>query len=275
MSNLTASPENVPVFVLCGGRGTRLGLAADGRPKPMIEVGGEPLLIHLIRSYARFGFRRFVLCTGHRHEVIAGYFLNYSAITNDFTIDLASREVAYHQSDRAPDWQVTIAHTGDATMTGARIARAAARHLDAEQHFAVTYGDGLTDADLGAELDFHLSHGRIGTVLSVNPPSQFGEFRLDEGGRPAFSEKPLMGDRWINGGFFFFRRRFLDYLSPDPTCVLEEGPLRRLTADRQLELFRHHGFWSCIDTIRDRDRIDALCASGSRPWLERVCDAAD
>ena len=269
------APEDIPVFILCGGQGTRLGSAAEGRPKPMVEVGGQPLLTHVMQSYARFGFRRFILCTGFRDEVITSYFLNYAGIANDFTIDLSSRAVAFHQSERAPNWQVTIAHTGANCMTGARVARAAARHLGNEPCFAVTYGDGLTDADLLAELEFHAAHRRIGTVLAVNPVSQFGEFRIDSSGQPIFAEKPRLSDSWINGGFFLFRRRFLDYLSTDPSCVLEQQPLKRLVDDGELALFHHEGFWSCMDTIRDRDRINTLCANGSRPWLGKRADAAD
>lgn len=260
-------PENTPVFILCGGQGTRLGEAGRLRPKPLIEVGDQPLVIHIMRTYRRFGFRRFVLCTGHRHDVISSYFLDLAGIANDFSIDLATREVAYHQSAGAPDWHVTIAQTGKATMTGARLARAAARYLGDAEHFAITYGDGLTDADLGAEFAHHLDHDRLGTVLAVNPPCQFGRFDLAAGELRGFVEKPLDEQHWINGGYFFFRRGFLDYLDTDDGCVLEREPLQRLAADGELELYRHKGFWSCVDTVADRDRVAALYEAGSSPWL--------
>lgn len=272
-------PETVPIFILCGGLGTRLGSTAGNRPKPLVEIGDEPIVAHIMRSYRRFGFRRFILCTGHRHEMVSSYFLDFAGITNDFTVDLATREVWYHQSSKAPDWQVTIANTGRNAMTGARIARAAARYLGAESHFGVTYGDGLTDADLAAELDFHLGHDRLGTGLAVNPPSQFGRFDLAGGDVRGFVEKPLEGDAWINGGFFFFRRDFLSYLSDEDDCVLERAPLQALARDGELSLYRHQGFWSCIDTAADRDRVSALYESGARPWLGQVpageVDAAD
>ena len=268
-------PEIVPIFILCGGLGTRLGNAAGNRPKPLLEIGDQPIVTHIMRSYRRFGFRRFVLCTGHRHDVVSSYFLDYPGIANDFTVDLATREVSYHQSSGSPDWRVTIAHTGKATMTGARVARAAGRYLGDEAHFGVTYGDGLTDADLGAEFAFHQGHQKLGTALGVHPPSQFGCFDVDVdgdggGGVRGFAEKPSAETGWINGGFFFFRRGFLQYLDEHPGCVLEREPLQRLAREGELELFRHQGFWSCIDTVSDRDKVAALCEDGTTPWLGPV-----
>jgi glucose-1-phosphate cytidylyltransferase len=265
MSSFT--PDTVPIFILCGGLGTRLAGADGNRPKPLLEIGDQPIVTHIMRSYRRFGFRRFVLCTGHRHDVVSSYFLDYPGIANDFTVDLATREICYHQSTGAPDWRVTIAHTGKGTMTGARIARAAARYLGDSAHFGVTYGDGLTDADLGDEFAFHLSHRKLGTVLGVHPPSQFGCFDVDSTGVRGFAEKPAAEANWINGGFFFFRRGFLAYLDQTPDCVLEREPLQRLAREGELELYRYQGFWSCIDTVSDRDRVAALCEDGATPWL--------
>jgi len=260
-------PESVPIFILCGGLGTRLAGAAGNRPKPLLEIGDQPIVTHIMRSYRRFGFRRFVLCTGHRHDVVSSYFLDYPGIANDFTVDLATREVHYHPSTGAPDWRVTIAHTGKHTMTGGRIARAAGRYLGLAPHFGVTYGDGLTDADLGAEFAFHLTHDKLGTVLGVHPPSQFGCFSVEGGDVRGFAEKPLSEAGWINGGFFFFRRGFLGYLDERESCVLEREPLQLLAAQGELQLYRHQGFWSCIDTVSDRDRVAALCEHGTTPWL--------
>jgi glucose-1-phosphate cytidylyltransferase len=260
-------PEHVPIFILCGGLGTRLGSAAGNRPKPLVEIGDQPIVTHIMRSYRRFGFRRFILCTGHRHDVVSSYFLDYPGIANDFTVDLATHEIWYHQSSGTPDWQVTVAHTGKRAMTGARIARAAARYLGDHGHFGVTYGDGLTDADLGAEFAYHLNHEQLGTGLAVNPPSQFGCFDLADGDVRGFAEKPLTEAAWINGGFFFFRRDFLRYLSDEDGCVLEREPLQRLARDGELKLFHHQGFWSCIDTVSDRDRLSALYETGATPWL--------
>ncbi|MCB2013115.1 MAG: NTP transferase domain-containing protein [Geminicoccaceae bacterium] len=266
-------PENVPVFILCGGLGSRLGALAADRPKPMVEIDGEPILQHVMRCYARFGFRRFVLCTGHRDEVIARHFLDFSAIHEDFTVDLATRSLAFHQTGSLPDWQVTIAHTGRDCMTGARLARAASRYMDDAENFALTYADGVCNADLGAELLFHLVHRHIGTVLAVHPQSAYGEFLRGESGLPVFSEKPRDEDRWISGGFFFFHRRFLDYLSHDPDCVLEGEPLARLSREHELALFHHDGFWSSMDTPCDHARMNALCEDGSAPWHEEEADA--
>lgn len=260
------TPASVPVLILCGGQGTRLGEGAAGRPKPMLDIGEDPMLLHIMRWYDRFGFRRFILCTGHGGAVIADYFTQFSARHADFTVETASRAITYHQRERQPDWEVTVAHTGTRAMTGARVARAAAHYLGKAEHFALTYGDGLTDADLGAELDFHLGHDRLGTVLGVHPPSQFGRFELHEAGAAAFVEKPQQTAEWVNGGFFLFRRGFLDYLSPDDGCVLEGEPLRRLAADGQLAVHRHDGFWSCVDTVKDRDAMRGLWEGGAAPW---------
>lgn len=258
--------RDVPIFILCGGMGSRLGEAAAMRPKPMLDIGDKPMLLHIMSCYGRFGFRRFVLCTGHLSEVIAGYFLNLAAFNADCTIELATRTVSYHQRERLPDWEVTIAFTGARTMTGGRLARAADRYLGDAEHFGVTYGDGLTDADLGEELAFHLDHGRLGTVLGVQPPSQFGWLALHEDGAAGFAEKPRRADELVNGGFFFFHRNFLHYLSPDDDCVLEQGPLQRLSRDGELKVYRHGGYWSCVDTPRDRDEVQGLWEAGVAPW---------
>jgi glucose-1-phosphate cytidylyltransferase len=262
----TPEPADIPIFLLCGGQGTRLGEAAAMRPKPMLDIGEKPMLLHIMRWYGHFGFRRFVLCTGHRSEVISGYFANFASLNSDFTVDLAEQSISYHHQERLPEWQVTVAFTGVGAMTGARLARAAGRYLGEAQHFGVTYGDGLTDADLAHELRFHIGHGRLGTILGVQPPSQFGRLALHEDGSASFTEKPRRTDDIVNGGFFFFRRGFLDYLSPDEGCVLEQEPLRRLTSDGELRVYRHGGFWSCVDTLRDREEVQGLWEAGAGPW---------
>jgi len=256
----------IPVFILCGGLGTRLGEATSTRPKPMIEIGDRPMLTHVMGCYDRHGYRRFILCTGYKADVISTYFLNFAGVHADFTIDLRSGAVSRHQIGYTPDWEVTIAHTGANAMTGARIARAAARYLGDAEHFAVTYGDGLTDADLGEELAYHLGHGALATVLAINRPSQFGRIELHEDGAAGFCEKPTSNSEWINGGFFLFRRAALDYLSADETCVLERDALPRLAAERQLRVFRWGGFWSCVDTVPDQRHAAALWESGAAPW---------
>lgn len=255
------------MFVLCGGLGTRLREETEVRPKPMVPVGGRPILWHVMRAYARHGFKRFVLCLGYKAEVIKSYFLNYASMNSDFTVGLKTNDLTVHSIDHQEDWQVTLADTGELTMTGARVARAAARYLGDAPQFAVTYGDGLTDADLGAEYRFHLEQKRIGTVLGVNPPSRFGELKVDGHRVQEFSEKPDFADSWINGGYFFFQRAFLPYLSPDEGCVLEREPLARLARDGQLSICMHRGFWACMDTQRDREQLEKLWASGKAPWV--------
>lgn len=234
------TPSDVPVFVLCGGLGTRLKEETEFRPKPMVPIGDEPILAHILRSYRQHGFERFVLCLGFKAEVIEEAF--------------------------AGDDGVTLVRTGDSAMTGARVARAAQQCLGDAGHFGVTYGDGLTDADLAAELDFHLAHGGIGTVLGVNPPSRFGELKIDGDTVVEFDEKPQIRDHWVNGGYFFFKRDFLDYLSTDDDCVLEQEPLVRLARDGGLTVFRHPGYWASMDTQRDMEQLTELYASGKAPW---------
>jgi glucose-1-phosphate cytidylyltransferase len=259
-------PRHVPVFVLCGGLGTRLKEQTELIPKPMVPVGKHPILWHIMNSYARHGFRRFVLCLGYKAEVIKAYFLNYASMNSDFTVELKTNNLTVHSVDHEQDWQVTLACTGESAMTGARVARAAAKYLGEAEHFAVTYGDGLTDADLRAELDFHVGHGRVGTVLGVNPPSRFGQIKLDGDRVLRFEEKPEFTDEWVNGGYFFFRCAFLSYLAQDEACVLERAPLVQLARDGQLAMFRHTGFWACMDTQRDLDALNNLWKDRRAPW---------
>jgi glucose-1-phosphate cytidylyltransferase len=241
-----ADAAATPIFILCGGLGTRLKEETEFRPKPMVPVGNRPILWHIMRSYSAHGFKRFVLCLGYLGHVIEEYFSDPSAASDD--------------------WEVTLVDTGEAAMTGARVARAAELHLGDVEYFGVTYGDGLTDADLAAELAFHADKGRIGTILGVNPPSRFGQLTLDGDRVLTFSEKPEFRDDWINGGYLFFKRDFTSYLSPEDSCVLESQPLVRLAADAELSVFRHRGFWFAMDTQRDREQLEEIWAAGEAPW---------
>lgn len=263
---MRAARNDTPVFILCGGLGTRLKEETEFRPKPMVTIGGRPILLHIMRLYAHHGFRRFVLCLGFKGEMIKSYFLSYAHFHSDLKIDLRTNEVAVLSTSHADDWEVTLCDTGESAMTGARVARAAGRYLGGAEDFAVTYGDGLTDANLDDEFEFHLAHGKIGTILGINPPSRFGELRTDGTGVLEFKEKPTLHEAVINGGYFFFKRDFLRYLSEDDDCVLERNPLVRLAEDGHLELYRHEGYWACMDTQRDRDELDALWVSGNAPW---------
>lgn len=260
-----AEAGRVPVMILAGGLGTRLKEHTEFRPKPMVEIGNRPILWHIMRWYGRFGFRKFIICTGFRSEVIKEYFLNYRAMNSDFTVALRTEDVRYHRLTHNDDWEVTVTFTGEGAMTGARIARAAGYLGDAEV-FAVTYGDGLCNVDLSKELAFHLGHGAIGTVLGINPPSRFGELRTDSERVIEFAEKPELTGSWINGGYFFFRREFLRFISSEENCVLEQEPLRQLSTVRELAMFRHDGFWACMDTQRDKEHLEELWASGTAPW---------
>lgn len=259
--------RNVPVFVLCGGLGTRFREETEFRPKPMIAIGSHPILWHIMRIYSMHGFKKFVLCVGYKAEVIKSYFLNYMSMNADFTVNLKSNQTTIHSVDHDQDWTVTLADTGELTMTGGRIARATEKYLGDASHFAVTYGDGVTNANLTDEFAFHCKHNLLGTVLGVNPPSRFGEFKLDGHRVDRFEEKPDLHENWVNGGYFFFRRDFTKYLSKDESCVLEKQPLAKLAADRQLAMYQHQGYWACMDTQRDRDALAALYTAGKAPWL--------
>jgi glucose-1-phosphate cytidylyltransferase len=232
----------------------------------MVPIGDHPILWHIMQTYSHYGFKRFILCLGYKAEVIKSYFLNYPTMNSDFTIELKRNDVAVHEIDHREDWNVTLVDTGALTMTGARVARAAAKYLNGAPHFAVTYGDGVTDANLSDEFQFHLKQGRIGTVLGVNPPSRFGELKLNGEEVVEFAEKPEFADNWINGGYFFFKRDMLRYLSQDEKCVLEGEPLVNVARDRELSICKHRGFWFAMDTQRDRDHLNKLWEAGNAPW---------
>jgi glucose-1-phosphate cytidylyltransferase len=268
------SSADIPVFILAGGLGTRFKEQTEFRPKPMIEVGNHPIIWHIIRWYCHFGFKKFVICTGFKSEVIKDYFLNYNSMNSDFSVDLSNGTVTYHGAHHDDDCEVTIAYTGELTMTGGRLGRATNKYLGGAEHFAVTYGDGLTDANLEAELNFHIAHGKLGTLLAINPPSRFGELMTKGDTIVNFAEKPSLRHSWINGGYFFFRRSFVEYLTTDENLVLEREPLTRLSDGGELQIFRHAGFWACMDTQRDKDMLDDLWKSGNAPWaIRRVADS--
>jgi len=259
---------DIPVFILCGGLGTRIKEETEFRPKPMVPIGEHPILWHVMQGYARHGFRRFVLCLGFRADVVKDYFNNFHLRNADSTINLKTNQVIVHEQQRELDWEVTLAFTGEKNMTGSRTAQAARKYLGHAEQFAVTYGDGLTDANLAEEFRCHLAEKKLGTVLGVNPPSRFGEIKVEGNRVVEFAEKPDLEGHWINGGFFFFHRDFLKYLSEDESCVLEREPLVKLARDGQLNIFKHRGFWGCMDTQRDRDQLTQLAESGAAPWLK-------
>lgn len=264
------SPAETPVFILCGGLGTRIKEETEFRPKPMVPIGEYPILWHVMQSYSRHGFRRFVLCLGFKSDYIKAYFRNLAALGGDSTVNLRTNQIRLHDDSQLthPDWEVTLAFTGEKNMTGSRIAQAARKYLGSAQTFAITYGDGLSDVDHSTEMAFHLKHGRIGTVLGVNPPSRFGELKLEEDLVAEFAEKPDLHNTWINGGYFYFQREFLRYLSDAPDCILERHPLIGLARDKQLKMYKHSGFWACMDTQRDREELTRMVERGDMPWLK-------
>ncbi len=259
---------DVPVFILAGGLGTRLKEHTEFRPKPMVDVGNHPMLWHIMSTYSQYGFRRFVVCAGFKADVIKNYLLNFDALNSDFTVKIGTYDVEYHGTNEHVPWEVTVADTGAYSMTGARVAKATNLYLKNSEHFAVTYGDGLSDVNLADEFEFHKKHGKLATVLGVNPPSRFGVFDLEGDKVKTFAEKPIVDDSWINGGFFFFKRDFTKYLSTDESCVLEQAPLTKVAKDGELTMFKHKGFWACMDTQRDKEMLDAMWSSGDVPWLK-------
>jgi glucose-1-phosphate cytidylyltransferase len=252
-------------IVLCGGQGTRLREETEFRPKPMVEVGGRPILWHIMKSYAYHGVRDFVLCLGYRGQFIKDYFLNYAAMNNDFTISLGNgRKVEYHGEHDEQDFRVTLADTGQETMTGGRIRRVQ-RHIN-DRTFMVTYGDGLSDVDLLRLVDFHKSHGKLATVTTVRPVSRFGLLEVSrKDAVTTFAEKPKL-DGWMSAGFFVFDRRVFDYLEGGDGCILERAPLERLAAEGQLMAYRHEGFFFAMDTYREYQQLNELWDSGRAPW---------
>jgi glucose-1-phosphate cytidylyltransferase len=257
----------VKVVLLCGGQGTRMREETEFRPKPMVEVGGRPLLWHIMKLFGAHGFRDFVLCLGYRGEMVKRYFADYHLHGSDVTFDLASGDVAYHRR-HTDDWAVTCADTGEGSMTGARVKRIEPYLGDAEL-VLVTYGDGLANVDLTDLVAFHRAHGRLATVTGVHAPARFGQLVSDGGWVRQFAEKPLETG-WINGGFFVFEREVFERLSADPSCVLEHEPLERLAADGQLAVYHHDGYWQCADTLRDVELLRGLWDAGEAPW--RVWD---
>ena len=251
------------VMLLAGGLGTRLREETEYRPKPMIEVGGKPVLWHIMKNFAHAGLSEFIVCTGYRGEVIKDYFLNYEARNNDFTVTLGEKAgIEYHDRHTESSWKVTVVDTGAETMTGGRVKRAG--KYAGGQRFMVTYGDGLADVDLKGLLAFHESHGRLATVTTVRPLSRFGVMDLAADGTvERFREKPLTDD-YVNAGFFVFEAKVLDYL--DEHCVLEQAPLEALARDKQLMAYRHEGFWQPMDTYREFTMLNEMWSTGNAPW---------
>ena len=253
------------VVILCGGQGTRLREETEYRPKPMIQIGSRPILWHIMKTYAQYGFKDFILCLGYKGNIIKEYFMNYEAMNNDFTLNLGNRNsIRLYDNHQEKDWVVTLVNTGDEAQTGARIKRIE-KYIDGDM-FMLTYGDGVADIDIGSLVKYHQSHGKIGTMTGVKPPSRFGELTLRNNQIIRFNEKPQGMDGFVNGGYFVFSTNFFNYLSPEDSCVLEKEPLERLAGEEHLTIYPHTGFWQCMDTYREYELLNALWKSNRAPW---------
>lgn len=256
------------VVILCGGRGTRIRDVSEDLPKPMIPLGRLPILWHVMKYYAHWGHQDFILCLGYKAEQVTDFFLNYHTRTADFTVTL-DREptVQLHDAEDAAGWRVTMAHTGLDTLTGSRVKRIE-RYIGAGEDFMLTYGDGVGDIDLDALLAFHRAHGKIMTVSGVRPPSRFGELEHDENGNVTeFNEKPQAAGGLISGGFFVCRRELFDYIDAGrDDQMLERAPMRAIARDGQMAVYRHDGFWQCMDTRRDYELLCDYYQRGEAPW---------
>jgi glucose-1-phosphate cytidylyltransferase len=248
--------------ILAGGYGTRLMEETEARPKPMVEIGGRPILWHIMKIYASSGIDEFVIPLGYRGYMIKEFFANYRLHASDVTFDFKRGEMATH-AGRAEDWKVTLVDTGLGTMTGGRLKRLRDHVGDAP--FCMTYGDGVTLLDIQKVIAFHHAHGRLATVTAVHPPSRFGTLEMTGDRVAAFREKPPGGDNWINGGFFVLSPAVLDYIAGDAT-VFEKEPMERLAEDGELMAYRHEGFWFSMDTLRDKKQLEEMWASGAPPW---------
>lgn len=268
--------KNIPVLILAGGLGTRISEETLIKPKPMVDIGPYPIILHIMKYYYRHGFNDFVICAGYLSKMIKEYFINYELHYDHVQIDARTddniKPIIFSNNDSSKEkWRVSVLDTGIHSFTGSRIAKALdmleVRENRSFDTFAVTYGDGLTDCDLNKELEFHYKNKCIGTVLGVNPTSRFGEIDFDKDCKvTGFKEKPKNKNLVVSGGFFFFQKEFRKYLDVSDDCVLEKEPLENLAEERELCVYRHEGFWSCMDTLRDKNYLQQLWDSETCPW---------
>lgn len=254
------------VVILCGGLGTRLREETEFRPKPMVEIGGKPILWHLMKIYAHYGFKEFILCLGYKGEMIKGYFYNYEVVNNDFTIELGdNKHIEIHSNHGEEGWRITLADTGDKVLKGARLKRIE-KYIGDDDVFMLTYGDGVANIDINSLLAFHQNHGKLATVTGINPTSRFGELKIKGDQVEKFSEKPKNGSGLVSGGFFIFNKGIFDYLSVDDNCDLEIGPLEKIALEGQLRVYKHTRFWASMDTLRDTEYLNKLWSKGDPEW---------
>jgi len=258
--------KNAKVVILCGGRGVRFHEETTNRPKPLVEIGGRPILWHIMKIYSYYGYQDFVLCLGYKGDMIKDYFLNYPTLSSDFTVNLGGEnKTVIHNPCPENGWKITMVETGLEAMTGARIKRIE-KYIDTDL-FMLTYGDAVSDVNIGELIGFHRNHKKIGTVTAVHPLSRFGELRLQKDGTvEEFKEKAVIRNDYINGGFFVFNRKLFDYVEDEDSCIFERKPLEKLSKDRQLTAYVHKGYWQCMDTYRDWQMLDEEWIKGKAPW---------
>lgn len=251
------------VVILAGGFGTRLSEETALRPKPMVEIGGKPILWHIMNTYAASGLNEFIIALGYKGDFIKEYFLNFYATNNDITIDLATGETTVHDGNQ-PSWKIHLVDTGLRTQTGGRLKRLK-NWLGKDETFMLTYGDGVADIDLCTLIEFHKSHGKLATVTTVRSPARFGRIAFNGNQVTNFHEKPQLAGGWINGGYFVLHPKAIDYVEDDET-IWERGPVEKLARDGQLMGYQHSGFWSCMDTLKEKNILEELWISGKAPW---------
>ncbi len=253
--------------ILCGGLGTRIRDVSENLPKPMIPVGPYPILWHIMRHYDHFGHKDFILTLGYLSHKIKDFFINHKTYASDFTIDMANDVISTHKADESVDWRVTLAETGLNTMTGSRVKKIA-RYIGKDEHFMLTYGDGVSDVNLDELIEFHKRHNKLITVTGVRPPGRFGEIEASDAGIVSgFNEKPQSTGGLISGGFFVCHRNVFEYLRDGEDLVFEKDPLKALVADQQMAVYRHEGFWHPMDTHRDYLFLNELYSKGEAPWI--------
>lgn len=252
------------VIILAGGYGTRLGSISDLIPKPMIEIGGKPIVWHIMKIFSSFGYKDFILCLGYKSNVIKDYFYHYYNYNNDLSIDMGTNEVQYHECRSKDDFRVTLVDTGLNNLKGSRL-KQVEKYLDDDLNF-VTYGDGVADVNIPALVAFHKSHGKLVTITGVRPPSMFGEMLEENGKVLSFEEKPQTSKGLINGGYMVFHRDLMNYLSVEPSCDFEFGPLEKLAEAGQIMTYKHKGLWECADTVRDLENLNKLWKENRAFW---------
>jgi glucose-1-phosphate cytidylyltransferase len=265
MNNNMENLKDCPVVILCGGKGTRLREETEYKPKPMVEIGGLPILIHIMKTYSKYGFKKFILALGYKGDVIREYFHSMDLMDNDVTLNLAdrSKDIVHQNGSKKYDWEITFANTGLEAQTGARVKKI--EQYVKTSHFLLTYGDGVSDININSLVNFHLEQNTIATLSGVKPPARFGLLEIEGNKVKKFKEKPIM-DEYVNGGFYIFSKSIFSKLSEDDSCILEQEPLSSLADEGQLSIYKHNGFWHMMDTHKDFLDLNKMWDSGNAKW---------